>query len=88
MNTQNVSNEMEFNRFGWIAIVLLVVGCLGGIAVGLGGIQHTWALIMIVIPTMITLSLLLAVAPMKQIMNAATVSVAVDVLLILYFVFN
>ena len=26
--------EMEDNRFGWIAIVLLIVGCLGGMTVG------------------------------------------------------
>ena len=43
----SVLKESEFNRFGLISIILLVVGC--------------------VVPTMTTLSLLLAVTPMKWI---------------------
>jgi hypothetical protein len=31
--------EMEFNRFGWIAGIILVVGCLGGLTVGMGALQ-------------------------------------------------
>lgn len=85
MGTTNVSNEMEFNRFGWIAIILTIVGCLGGVAVGLGAIESTLALIVIVIPTMLTLSLLLAVAPMKLITYAAASSVAIDLVLITYY---
>lgn len=58
--------ELEHNRFAIISIVLLLVGCIGGLTVGFGAIDLTWQLIAIVIPTMITLSLLLAVAPLKQ----------------------
>jgi hypothetical protein len=82
-----VVKESEFNRFGLISIILLVVGCIGGVAVGLGAIKYTFTLVLTVIPTMTTLSLLLAVAPMKWIWRAATVSVVIDVLLILYFLF-
>lgn len=85
--THQISGELEFNRFGWIAVILLVVGCLGGVAVGVGAIMHTWALVLILIPTMVTLSMLLAVAPMKYIMNAAAVSILIDVLMIIYFGF-
>jgi hypothetical protein len=40
---------------------------------------------LVVLPTMLTLSLLLAVAPMKWIYRAASISVAIDVLLIIYY---
>ena len=75
----------EFHRFGLISAILLVVGVAGGIAVGLGGIESIFALIMIVVPTMTTLSLLLAVSPIKYIIAAGTVSLIVDVLFITYF---
>lgn len=80
-----VLKESEFNRFGLISIVILIIGCLGGVAVGLGAIKYTATLIMVVVPTMLTLSLLLAVAPMKWIMRAGLVSVIIDTLLIVYF---
>jgi hypothetical protein len=81
----NVVKESEFNRFGLISIILLIVGCFGGVAVGLGAIKYIPTLILVVVPTMTTLSLLLAVAPMKWIWRGAVVSVSIDVLLILYF---
>ena len=73
--------DLEVNRYGVISIVLLIVGCMGGLTVGLGAIDHTWQLIAVVIPTMLTLSLLLAVAPMKQIMNSMVIAVVIDVLI-------
>jgi hypothetical protein len=81
----SITNEMEFNRFGFIAVILLIVGCLGGLTIGLGAIENTFSLIAVVIPTMITLSFLIAVAPMRWIMIAATTSVIVDSILILYY---
>lgn len=78
-------NEMEFNRFGWIAIILLVVGCLGGLTVGMGAIRSTFALIVILIPTMLTLSFLLSVAPMRWIAIASIVTVGVDLLFFSYY---
>jgi len=77
--------EMEANRFGWISIVLLVVGCLGGMTVGLGALSSTAATIVIVIPTMITLSLLLAVSPMRWIVSSALACVAIDLLFLSFY---
>ncbi len=77
--------EIEFNRFGYIAAIILLIGCLGGIAVGVGAIQNTFSLILVVIPTMITLSLLLAVYPMKYIMKASLVCITIDVLMIAFY---
>lgn len=76
--------SLEFNRFGVISIVLLIVGCLGGLTVGFGAVKEVWSLTLIVIPTMVTLSLLIAVAPMRYIMTAAITAVAIDLLMILY----
>ncbi|MBU3660838.1 MAG: hypothetical protein FGM14_13260 [Flavobacteriales bacterium] len=88
MNTQNLTNDMEFNRFGWIAIILLVVGCLGGLTVGMGAIENTIALVAVVIPTMITLSLLLAVSPMKWVMTSTAIAISVDVILLTYYIIS
>lgn len=85
---QSKLEKLEFNRFGVISIVLLIVGCLGGLTVGFGAVKEVWSLTLIVIPTMITLALLLAVAPMKSIMTAAISAVVIDLLMILYLLFN
>lgn len=76
----------EFHRFGLIAAVLLLIGCMGGIAVGLGAVESVLALSLIVIPTMTTLSLMLAVAPMKYILRAGIASVTIDALFIAYYI--
>lgn len=83
--TPQWEQDAEFNRFGLITVALLIVGCLGGITVGMGAIEYTWSLILVVIPTMTTLSLLLAVAPMRYIIYATGVSVLIDIMLLVYF---
>jgi hypothetical protein len=88
MKTQNLTNDLEFNRFGWIAIILLVVGCLGGLTVGMGAIESTAALVAVVIPTMITLSLLLAVSPMKWVMTSTAVALSIDIILLTYYIIS
>ena len=84
---QTMMEALEFNRFGIISIVLLIVGCLGGLTVGYGGVNEIWSLTLIVIPTMVTLSLLLAVSPMKYIMTAAITTVIIDLLMLVYLSF-
>lgn len=84
-NAEDIFKNSEFNRFGLISAILLIVGCLGGLTIGLGAIEHVWMTTLIIIPTMTTLSLLLAVAPMKYIITAGTVAVAIDLLFISYF---
>lgn len=85
VNQSEFIKASEFNRFGLICVILTVVGCMGGAAVGLGAIESTFLLTLVIIPTMATLSLLLAVSPMKWIYAAAITSVSIDTLLILYF---
>jgi hypothetical protein len=85
---ERILNVSEENRFGVICIALLVVGCLGGMTVGLGAINNVLALTIVVIPTMTTLSFLLAIAPMRWIYSAAIVSVIIDVILSTYYILN
>ena len=76
---------LDFNRYGVICIILLIVGCLGGITVWAGAIESVFGLSLVVIPTMTTLSLLLAVARMKWILNLAYLSICIDLLLLIYY---
>lgn len=73
----------EFNRYSIISGVLLIVGCLGGLTVGMGAIDHTTQLIFVVVPTMATLSLLLALAPMKQILGLAAITALIDIIILI-----
>ncbi len=38
--SKSYEDELEFNRFGIISISILIVSCLGGITVGLGGLDN------------------------------------------------
>jgi hypothetical protein len=82
---ERIMEISEFNRYSVIAVALLIVGCLGGIAVGMGAVKHVFTLILVVVPTMATLSFLLAIAPMKWIYAAGLTSIIIDILLMLYF---
>ena len=73
----------EYNRFAIISAVLLIVGCLGGLTVGYGAINHLYQLFLVIIPTMTTLSLLLAVAPLKYILNVAVFTILIDVIILM-----
>ena len=82
---EGIFHGSEFNRFGLITVILLIVGCLGGVAVGIGAIENVFTLALVVFPTMTTLSLLLSVSPMKWILKAAILSVAIDIVLITFY---
>lgn len=83
--TSSFQQTTEFNRFGLITVVILIIGCMGGIAVGMGAIDYIFTLAAVVFPTMITLSLVLSVSPMKWILTGTAVCVSIDLLIILYF---
>ena len=79
--------DHDMNRYGIISMLLLVVGCIGGIAVGLGGINSVIQLIFLVVPTMAALSLILAVAPMKYIVYSSMLAVSIDIVILLFNTF-
>lgn len=72
----------EFNRFAIISMLIILVGCLGGVTVGFGAINHTLQLSLVVFTTMGTLVCILAVAPMKWIMGFSVVAVFLDLILL------
>lgn len=84
-----VSNEkyftwenMERQRYGIMAMLLITVGCAGGIAVGLGALSQVFSLILLALTTMTALSMMLALAPMKAIIYSSAVAIIVDILII------
>lgn len=84
-NISEFDKKLNANRHGLICIVILIVGCMGGIATGYRAVDSALELSFVVIPTMVTLSLLLAVAPMRWILKAAATSVIIDLLLVSYY---
>ena len=77
---QNLYRNAEFNRFGIISGALILVGCMGGISVGMGAIASVYQLVLIVFSTMLTLAMILAVAPMKWIINLTFIALALDII--------
>ena len=87
-NTEiEVLKEKEFNRYGLISVILLVLGCIGVITIGLGAVENVFALTLVVISTMTTVSMLLAIAPMNAIFTSAYIAIGIDILLISYYTF-
>jgi hypothetical protein len=74
--------DIEFNRVGLCAIVLLVVGILGGGAIGLGGMDSAFEIALLIFPTMAVLTTIIAVQPMKYVLGLAVVAILVDVVVI------
>lgn len=76
--------DMETNRFGTVSIVILIIGGIGGITVSLGAYDSWIQLSILIVPIMTTLVLLLAVMPMRWILNAMAITVLIDVAVLLY----
>lgn len=79
--------DMETNRFGTKSIVILIIGCLGGITVSQGAYASWIQLSILIVPLMTTVVLLLAVLPMRWILNAMAVTVLIDIAVLLYNIF-
>ena len=81
-----IFQEASFNRYGLMSAILLIVGCLGGVTVGAGAVNDIIPLSLVVISTMTTLSLMLAVAPMNYIFKASIAAISIDILLLIYYI--
>ncbi len=77
-------NKIEFSRFGIISILVVVLGCVGGLAASFGAGDSIAKLAMIAFPTIITLALILAVAPMKLITYMSILAIVLDALVFLF----
>lgn len=80
-STQFWSN-VEFNRFGIIPILLVVISCVGGIAAAFGAQADVLRLSLISFPTIIALALVLGVAPMKVIVYVSVIALILDLLVL------
>ena len=88
-NTQRSFWKMlEFNRFGVIAWTLSIVGCFSGIVAGLfvDG-SNQLQLTLVIAPTMLTLCMILAVAPIRVILAVGAATVLIDLLMMLFGLF-
>jgi len=73
----------EFDRFSIISVGFLLIGIIGGITVGVFVKDHIWQIAVIAVSTMLSLSTMLAVMPMKYIVRATLVTLAIDLLFII-----
>lgn len=77
----------EENRFGVISMLLIFVGCVGGFTLSMGGLHSDAILIGLIVTTMATLSLMLAVQPMRYVIYAAGAALAVNILSLISLAF-
>lgn len=75
---------IEFNRFGFIAMLLTIVGCSGGISVAYGAHNELFQIALVAFPTIITLALILAVAPMRLIVWLSALCLAIDLFVLIF----
>lgn len=75
--------KLEQQRFGLMVVLILVVGCLGGIAVGTGALTQLFPLIILAFSTMLALSMMLAVAPIKAIVYSSVAAIIADIVIIM-----
>ena len=84
---QRFNERAEFDRFSVISVGFLLIGIVGGITVGIFAREHIWQIGFIAAVTMLSLSLMLAVAPMKYIIHGMIAALLVDVFFILINLF-
>jgi hypothetical protein len=72
--------SLEYNRYGLIPIILLIIGCIGGVAAAFGAGADIIKLSMVAFPTIISLAMILAVAPMRVIIYVCSIALALDLL--------
>jgi hypothetical protein len=77
-------DKAEFNRFGIISMLVVILGCIGGMAASFGAGDSIIKLAMIAFPTIITLALILAVAPMKVITYMSILAITLDALVFIF----
>jgi hypothetical protein len=74
--------RMEFVRYGSIAMILTIIGCMGGFAAAYGAGNDVFKLALVAFPTIISLAFVLAVMPMRLIVWTSSIAVIIDIALI------
>lgn len=73
---------LEFNRFGIISMLVVILGCVGGMAASFGAGDDALKLGMIAYPTIISLALILAVAKMRIIVYLSIIAIIMDMIVL------
>lgn len=73
----------EFNRFGIICVLLIVVACLGGLAAATAIQRSTLQLVLVAIPVMTVEAAILSIMSMRFIFIASIVSVIISSLVMI-----
>lgn len=76
--------QSEFNRYGITSMFFLLIGIFGGITIATSAYAHLWQITVIAMLTMLSLSLMLAVAPMKYILRVTAVTLLIDLLILMF----
>ncbi len=74
--------KVEFNRFGIIPVLILLIGCIGGLAAAFGALEDTVKLAMVIFPTIISLAFILAGAPMRVVIWTSAIAIVLDLLVL------
>ncbi|MBI3518253.1 MAG: hypothetical protein HY062_02705 [Bacteroidetes bacterium] len=77
-------DALEFRRFGIISMLVVVLGCVGGMAASFGAGADALKLGLIALPTIISLALILAVAPMRAIVYSAAIAFVLDLIVLVF----
>jgi hypothetical protein len=80
-NNSSFWSQVEFSRFGIISMLVIIIGCVGGFAASFGAHGDLLKLSMVAFPTIITLAMVLAVAPMKTILYLSGLCLLLDLLI-------
>lgn len=75
---------LEFNRFGIISMLVVILGCVGGMAASFGAGDDALKLAIIAYPTIISLSLILAGAKMRAIIYVSVIAVILDLIVLVF----
>ncbi|MBA2614102.1 MAG: hypothetical protein H0U95_19220 [Bacteroidetes bacterium] len=77
-------SNLEDNRFGIIAMLVVIIGCSGGLSAAFGAQADALKLALVAFPSVIALALVIAVAPMKVITYVSAIALILD-LIVLFF---
>jgi hypothetical protein len=76
--------KAEFDHFGIIPILLVVIGIMGGLAVGFEAHSNVVKLAIVVFPTVITLAIIVVADSMRLIFLAALITIICDLVVIIW----
>lgn len=78
-----IEKKSEFNRYAITSIGFLLIGIVGGVTMGFFAQHQAWQMAVIIGFTMFSLSMMLAVAPMKWVLRSTALALIVDLIIIL-----